>query len=172
MAEHESAAGAPEDVDAALVEAAADAIHAFYAAHPENESEEDAIRVLLAAALPLYWQQLRAELAAANERASDLTHELAEQRIDGIARRTQIRWLRAWLYELGYDWLAVERRWQRDAEPADATAAAHSATQTDAEGAQAREDANSSSILPQGLSEAEPCRSCGETYCDDSREGK
>ena len=41
----------PEDVPDELVQAAADAIHAHYAAHPEDESEDNAIRTLLAAAL-------------------------------------------------------------------------------------------------------------------------
>lgn len=53
----------PEDVPAELVEAAADTIHAHYAAHPEDESEENAIRVVLAAVLPLYERQVRERIA-------------------------------------------------------------------------------------------------------------
>jgi hypothetical protein len=51
----------------------------------------------------------------------------------------------------------------RDAKTADATGAGLSGTETGAGRVEAREDANSSSILPQGLSEAGPCKSCGET---------
>lgn len=52
----------PGDVPAEYVEAAADTIHAHYAANPHDESEETAIRILLAAVLPLHEQQMRAEL--------------------------------------------------------------------------------------------------------------
>jgi hypothetical protein len=172
VAEHESAAGTPEDVDPALVGAAADAIHAFYAAHPENESEDDAIRVLLAAALPLYEQQLREQLAAANERAetaekrastltavrdlaasavkryhwqrdeaqarlAELGEAETQQRIVGVngtSHPTTERDLEnrdLWVPGVRLEERQVYATPWRDAKAADATAAAHSATQTD-----------------------------------------
>jgi len=48
-----------KDVPIEYVEAGADAIHAHYAANPDDESEENAIRILLAAVLPLHEQHLR-----------------------------------------------------------------------------------------------------------------
>lgn len=53
----------PEDVPDSLVQAAADTIHAHYAAHPEDWSEDNAIRVVLAAALPLHERQVRERIA-------------------------------------------------------------------------------------------------------------
>lgn len=54
----------PRDVPAEYVEAGADTIHAHYAANPADESEENAIRILLAAVLPLHRHQIAAELEA------------------------------------------------------------------------------------------------------------
>ena len=42
--------------------------------------------------------------------AEDLAHELAEQRVDRVAYMAQLRQLRAWLDELGYDAIAVDAR--------------------------------------------------------------
>lgn len=43
-------------------------------------------------------------------RAENLAHELAEQRVDRVAYMAQLRRLRAWLDELGYDAIAVDAR--------------------------------------------------------------
>lgn len=57
----------------------------------------------------------------------------------------------AWL-ELPMAWLDADAGAPQDG---------HSATETTAQGAEAREDANSSSITAQDLSEPEPCSQCG-----------
>lgn len=56
-----------KDVPAEYIEAGADAIHAHYAANPDDESEENAIRILLAAVLPLHEHQVREAVLAEAE---------------------------------------------------------------------------------------------------------
>jgi len=62
-----------KDVPVEYIEAGADAIHAHYAANPDDESEENAIRILLAAVLPLHEQQVRK--AALAEAEQEQLHE-------------------------------------------------------------------------------------------------
>jgi hypothetical protein len=51
----------PENVPDEYIKTCTEVIHAHYAANPGDWSEENAIRILLAAALPLHAQQIRAE---------------------------------------------------------------------------------------------------------------
>ena len=92
-----------------------DTIGGVYLADLDGPEIDDVQRrILLAASAALVtvsWpDEQPQDVAGLTERASDLAHELGEERADRVAHRAEIRRLRMWLHELGYDAMAVDAR--------------------------------------------------------------